>query len=105
MQLRKSFGSISLNPELGYAFREYNNDEWIYGLALGYEASSNLELLAEIHGTTLQDFQDDEVVFNLGARCGLSESRILLLSAGRGFHSAASAEPEFLLYAGIQFVF
>lgn len=104
-QMEESFGPISLNPEFGYALNEYNDNEWIYGLAVGYEASSNLELLAEISGTTDQDFEDDELVFNLGARCGLSESRTLLLSAGRSFHSAASGEPEFLLYAGIQFIF
>lgn len=105
VQWQESFGSISFNPEFGYAINEYNDNEWIYGLAVGYEASSNLELLAEISGTTGQDFEDDELVLNLGARCGLSVSHTLLLSAGRGFHSAASGEPEFLLYTGIQFIF
>jgi len=105
VQLQRSFGSISLNPEFGYIFREYNDNEWIYGLALGYEASNNLELLAEIRGTTLQDFQDDELLFNLGARCELSETYSLLIAAGRSFRSAASGEPEFLLYAGIQLNF
>ena len=104
-QIEKSFGPISLNPEFGYVFKEYNNNEWIYGLAVGYEASSNLELLAEISGTTDQDFEDDELLFNLGARCELSETHTLLLSAGRSFRSAASGEPEFLLYVGIQFNF
>jgi len=104
-QLQKSFGSISLNPEFGYIFREYNDNEWIYGLALGYEASSNLELLAEISGTTGQDFEDDELVFNLGARCKLSETYTILVAAGRSFRPAASGEPEFLLYTGIQFNF
>lgn len=105
VQLQKSFGSISLNPELGYAFREYNDNEWIYGLALGYEASSNLELLAEISGTTGQDFEDDELLFNLGARCELSETYTLLMATGRSFRSAASGEPEFLLYVGMQINF
>lgn len=104
-QIEKSFGPISVNPEFGYVFREYNDNEWIYGLAVGYEASSNLELLAEISGTADQDFEDDELVFNLGARCELSETRILLLSAGRSFRSDASGEPEFLLYTGLQFIF
>ena len=104
-QIEKSFGPISVNPEFGYTFREYNDNEWIYGLAVGYEVSSNLELLAEISGTTGQDFEDDELVFNLGARCELSETRTLLLSAGRSFRSSASGEPEFLLYTGLQFIF
>ncbi|MHC4494969.1 MAG: transporter [Planctomycetota bacterium] len=104
-QVEKSFGPISVNPEFGYTFREYHDNEWIYGLAMGYEASKSLELLAEISGTADQDFEDDELVFNFGARCGLSETRTLLLSAGRSFRSDASGEPKFLLYAGIQFIF
>jgi len=105
VQLKKSFGPISLNPEVGYTFREYNDNEWIYGLALGYDASTNLELLAEIGGTILEDFEDNELLFNLGARCELSETCTLLTAAGRSFRSAASGEPEFLLYAGIQLNF
>ncbi len=104
-QVEKSFGPISLNPEFGYAFHEYDDNEWIYGLALGYEASSNLELLAEISGTTGQDFEDDKLVFNLGARCELSETYTLLAAAGRSFRSAASGELEFLLYVGMQINF
>lgn len=105
IQLQKSWGIISLNPELGYVFREYNEHEWIYGLAMGYQASSNLELLAEISGNTGQDFEDDELVFNVGARWELSETRTLLISAGRSFRDSASGEPEFLLYTGIQLCF
>ena len=105
IQLQKSWGAISLNPELGYVFREYNEHKWIYGLAMGYQASSNLELLAEISGFTGQDFEDDELVFNVGARWELSETRALLISAGRSFRDSASGEPEFLIYTGIQLRF
>ncbi len=104
-QMEKSFGRISLNPEFGYVFKEYGENEWIYGLAVGYEASQNLELLVEISGKAGQDFEDDELVFNLGARRKLNEIHTLLLAAGRSFRSASSGEPEFLLYAGIQFNF
>jgi len=103
LQVEKSFGPISLNPEFGYAFHEYDDNEWIYGLAMGYEASDCLELLAEICGKADDCFDDDELVFNLGARCRLSETRTLLLAAGRSCRSPASGEPELLLYAGIQF--
>ena len=80
-QMEKSFGPISLNPEFGYVFHEYDDNAWIYGLALGYEASSKLELLGEISGTTGQDFENDEMVFNIGARLELSETNTLLISA------------------------
>jgi len=104
-QLEKSFGPISLNPEFGYVFHEYDDNEWIYGLALGYEVSSKHELLGEISGTTGQDFENDELVFNIGARLELSVTNTLLISAGRSFRDSASDEPEFLLYTGIQLNF
>ena len=59
----------------------------------------------EVSGVTQQDFHDDELVFNLGTRLELSETRTLLISAGRSFRDSASGEPEFLLYIGIQFRF
>ena len=52
-----------------------------------------------------QDFEDDELVFNIGARRKLSEVNTLLISAGRSFRDSASGEPEFLLYTGIQMNF
>ena len=104
-QVEKSFGPISLNPEFGYVFHEYDDNEWIYGLALGLEASSKLELLGEISGMTGQDFENDELVYNIGARWELSKTNTLLISAGRSFRDSASDEPEFLLYTGIQFNF
>ncbi len=104
-QVEKSFGPISLNPEFGYVFHEYGDNEWIYGVALGYEASETLELLGEINGTTGQDFEDDELVFNIGARLDLNETDTFLIAAGRSFRDSASEEPEFLLYAGMQFNF
>jgi len=105
VQLQKSWGAISLNPEVGYVFHEYNGNEWIYGLAIGYQASSNLEVLMEVSGVTQQDFHDDELVFNLGARLELSDTRALLISAGRSFRGSASGEPQLLLYTGVQFNF
>jgi len=105
IQLQRSWGAISLNPEVGYVFREYSENEWIYGVAMGYQASRNLELLAEVSGLTGQDFENDELVFNFGTRLELSETHTLLLSAGRSFRDSASREPELLFYGGLQFTF
>ena len=104
-QFEKSLGPFSINPEFGYVFREYEDNEWIYGVALGYEVLDSLELLAEISGVTGQEFEDDELVFNLGTRWELNETYTLLLAAGRSFRDSASDETEFLLYAGIQLIF
>jgi len=104
-QVEKSFGRISFNPELGYVFKEYDSNEWLYGCAFGYHVSSCLELLAEIYGTTEDDFANDELLFNLGGRLKLSERHTLFIAVGRSFRSSSSREPEFLGYLGMQFNF
>ncbi len=101
-ELEKKVGPFGVNTELGYAFLQHGDDEWVYGLVLGCEVSNQLELLAEIHGTAQQDFKEDELVFNLGTRWALSDTFTFLLAAGRSFRDNASGEPEFLLYTGLQ---
>jgi len=101
-ELEKTVGPFGVNTELGYAFVQRGDDEWVYGLALGYEVSNQLELLAEVHGTAQHDFKGDELVFNLGTRWALSDTFTLLLAAGRSFRDSASGEPKFLLYTGLQ---
>jgi hypothetical protein len=94
-----------VNFELGYAFREGKNDEWVYGIALGREVSEHVEILWEIHGTAERHSGKDELVCNAGVRWDLSPTQTLLFSAGRSLRDSASGEPEFLGYLGLQFNF
>jgi hypothetical protein len=105
LELAKGFGPVTVNMELGYDFREYRADEWIYGISLGYAVSDRLELLAEIFGTALRGFQEDEQVFNLGTIWKFSPHCALLASAGTGIHSSEHDAPQFLSYLGGQFTF
>jgi len=105
VQLEKSLGPISMNGEVGYAIRENHEDEWVYGLALGREFSEGFELIGEIHGTALRDFAENELVFDIGTRLGMTSFLTLLLAAGRSFRGAESGEPQFFTYVGLQFLF
>lgn len=105
VQLARQVGSINLYAEVGYELVEADEDEWLYGIAVGYPVNDRLELLAEVAGSADRNFDDDELVFNLGATIGINDNLNLLLSAGRSFRESSSGEPELLGYFGLQFLF
>jgi hypothetical protein len=101
IEISQSFGKVTLVGEAGYQFLHDEQDEWIYGVLAAYEASANLELLAEVHGTTTTHFSNWDPVLNLGLRRKLSDRFKLLASVGTGL----SNDPErtrLVAYAGVQ---
>ena len=105
IELERDFGWFSLNPEIGFLFKEEGGDEWAYGLALGYEAFEELELIGEVRGEADDGLNKHRVVFNLGLRWEFSKHVGFLLSGGRGFRGSLADEPELLSYVGLQFLF
>lgn len=101
-QVEKKLGSVNVNGELGYLFRQRGGNGWLYGLVFGYKIKENLEGLLEFHGNADKDFQRNEVVCDLGFRWDFSEKYGLQASAGRSFHHA-SDQPNFIFYIGLQF--
>src|SRR5215213_2145620 len=53
-QIARSFGSFEVGVEAGYNFIQYSDDEWKYGVAVGYALSERLELLGEVAGVVDQ---------------------------------------------------
>jgi hypothetical protein len=104
-QIARSFGKMGLNLEIGYALVEQEENEWLYGLAFGYDANENLQLLAEFRGSAHRDFGQHELLFQVGGRHRLTENLNLLLAAGRGIHSASGEDIKYLGYLGLQFTF
>lgn len=102
VQMTRSVGSFDLYLEAGYEFVEADDDEWLYGVATGYPVNDQLELLAEVAGTAGHDFDEAELVFNIGGKVAINDYLNLLLSAGRGFLESSSGEPELLGYWGLQ---
>jgi hypothetical protein len=104
IELQKTIGPLEVNFEAGPGFHFNAPNEWDYGIAVGHSFGA-LELVGEIHGTALDQFQQDDLVFNVGGRCQISEHYALLLSAGRSIHSDNTPRATFLSYTGIQFTF
>lgn len=102
-QIEKKIGKFTVNPELGYLFREKGDNQWIYSLALFYDITKNLELVGEVHGSAKRDLAKPEAVFNLGFPLRLSEKIALNASAGRNIGRATGDEPNLLGYIGLQF--
>lgn len=105
VQMARTFGASAVNVELGYAIVEEETDEWIYGLAFGHQLTERLQLLAEVYGIADQNLAEHEVVFQLGARQGLTKNLSLLVAGGSGIFSSGSEEIKSLGYFGIQFRF
>ncbi|WP_243375528.1 transporter [Geotalea sp. SG265] len=102
VEVSKKWGLFWSNAEVGYGVHQHGDDEWVYGVIVGYDLHDNLTLLVEIHGGSAKEFRKHEVVFNLGTQWDFSKRYGLLASAGRSFRSAATDDPNLLLYLGVQ---
>jgi hypothetical protein len=105
VQLEKRLGAIGVTAEIGYTIVQYQKDEWVFGLMLGYNISNRLQILGEIYGTALSEFEENEQVSNFGAVWKFNDTYSLLASVGRGIHSSDDDEPEVLSFLGIQLNF
>jgi hypothetical protein len=100
-------GEVNVTGELGYISNPENDNQWIYGLAFGYQISKHFEWVGEIFGVTSSNFDwaTDDLVFNLGFRWKLNQWLNWNTSAGRSLHSVAGNEKTLLFYTGLQFVY
>lgn len=105
VQAATPFGPLNVTSEVGHTLVESDEDEWIYGVAVGYPATPRLELLAELNGAATRDLDEDTLVFNLGGAYRLNQRLYGLASAGRSFRESGSGEPELLGYLGLQFLY
>ncbi len=104
LQIERRFGRFSLNPELGYAVLE-GEDEWLYGLAVGYSLFGCLELLAEVHGEAQSDFGDDDLLVQAGCRWSAHPNLSLLGAVGTGIRHPEDMRIELVAYLGVQILF
>lgn len=102
VEVSKKMGSVLVDGEIGYTFEQNHDDEWIYGIFIGYEIRENLTILGEIHGVTMKEFKGNNTVFNIGTQWDCTKQYGLLASAGRSFNSSTADEPNLLVYLGLQ---
>jgi hypothetical protein len=68
---------------------------------MGYEQSEQYELLAELHGDNHVYAGLEEIIFNTGLTCKLSESLGFLASAGTTMYSHERGR-TYVVYFGIR---
>jgi hypothetical protein len=97
------FGPVAVTGEAGYRFVQEDDDEWLWGIAVGYSPTGSLEIVGEIHGETAAGFRRGEMIWDIGLRIQLSDLNTILISAGRGIRGAPQSEPDSIGYLGLQF--
>jgi hypothetical protein len=99
-------GDWEFNQELGYRFLQGSNvNRFTYGAAVTYNIREGFLLLAELHGDSLRDFSDNDLLTNIGGEYLLSHSMTLLASIGQSLMHLQGEEKPFLSYVGMQFHF
>jgi hypothetical protein len=101
IEVSRSFGRVAVVGELGYQFLQGAQDEWVYGVLGKLQASDNLELLAEIHGTAASGWSSWNPLVNVGLRRSLGDRFKLLASVGTGLTNGAEST-RLIAYLGIQ---
>jgi hypothetical protein len=107
IEIERKIGAVNVTGELGYIFDPENENQWIYGLAFGYQISKDFEWVGEIFGGASSNLEwaTNDLVFNLGFRWKLNQWLSLNTSAGRSLHSVTGNEKMLLFYTGLQFAF
>ncbi len=105
LSAQKKLGPVSANAEIGFEYRPREEDEWIYGLAIGREVSKNVEVIGEVFGSRPLGIRRSEFLLNVGLRGRLSERLLLLVASGTGLGNRTREKPRLLGYVGGQFLF
>ena len=103
IQIEKAFPDFDLDFEWGTVVSTVGPAEWLYGVVIEKDVSKTMSVMAELHGSSRTNFNDDVLAVNFGIRQNLSEHCVFIGSLG---HEVRSPEARALVgYAGIQFRF
>ena len=65
-RLAKTFGSVDLDFEWGALASTLGRSQWLYGIVGGIELSKLTKLMAELHGTSCINFDQDVLTVDEG---------------------------------------
>jgi hypothetical protein len=105
VEAAKKFGTVEVTSEVGYRIVQNEPDEWEYGLLFARQVTRRVELMGELHGTSLRTFRDGELFLNVGSRIQLAKKAVLLMSAGRTIDNFGGQGPQNIATFGIQLNF
>jgi len=105
VEAAKNLGPFELNSEVGYLATQHGQDEWEYGILFARSVTRRIELMAELHGSALRSFREDELFFNAGSRIQVAKNTMLMVSAGRTICNPRGHGPQTIAALGLQFNF
>ncbi|MBI3557681.1 MAG: hypothetical protein HY074_15575 [Deltaproteobacteria bacterium] len=103
VEVFKNIKGFEVMGEAGINFISGQLPQLLYAFALGYQVSSRVEIMGELHGLARVDFHEDELEARVGARVTFSKRFKLLLSAGHTLRTPSGDEPGFTMYLGVQY--
>ena len=102
-QVSKGFGRLALDFEWGALVSTVGPAEWLYGAVVAFEVTKATMVMAELHGTSRTNFDDDVLTVNFGIRQKINDRCNFLGSLG---HELRSPEARALIgYCGVQLLF
>jgi hypothetical protein len=102
VQAQYNFARWRLNAEIGYSAIHDADDEWAYGVAATRPLGESLEVMAEIHGGVLKDFDDHGMLYRIGLDWGALQNFHVLLSLGSSIRDSGDEELDLQGYVGLQ---
>lgn len=102
VELARSWARVALNGEVGYQVVEEGDDRLRYGMAVGYDATEALELLAELHSESQADFSEEDLILEVGMRQDVASALTALFAIGTGIGGPRSARSSLVAYVGLQ---
>ena len=93
-------GEFGLDGEVGRNFVWPGRDQWVVGGILAHGCGADRECLFELHEAAAP--HESHTLLNLGMHWKLSDSLVLLASAGHEFSPRGAGQQEFIFYLGVQ---
>ncbi len=102
LEAAHSRGRLELDTEVGWWLGAPEVRQAMYGVVIGWIATSRLELLSECNGHGLRPFAPDELVCGVGARQDITEHVGVMGSFEPVVAGSDPARPRYHLYLGVQ---
>ncbi len=99
------FGSLDIYGDAAWVWNEEGATGGFCGIAAEYELSETFTVMGELHDGFEHDFENNQLVFNLGFRRTLTEHVSLIGSAGRMIFGPGNNPVDFMSYLALELTF
>jgi hypothetical protein len=100
LEIAKKVGEFGLDGEVGRNFVRPGRDQWVAGGIVAHACGAERECLFEVHEVHAP--HESHFLLNFGMHWKLSDSLVLLASAGHEFSPRGDDQQGFVFYLGFQ---